>query len=297
MVRSVPTTFTGKKEQHDAELRDQVEVLRKKIKIRDLKLEPLIADKKPKTVKRSKSVDLKAKKQAKTKNIAKARSLSADSKKLKLDSKSNLSQADGTDKLKYTDVLKQNLERSNSGPDISRQHSPTPSILKTSSSPRSRNDMMRKSVKFNEAENKSTSINKQEKNQQQPVQEAEKSSTTPKIEMNLNWIMTLAYADQNVIKEVKSIENYDKTIKNIDVKLVEKLDENENPSSKKLTKAKSIDEDRERDAKSIPNEITGKKVEDENLIYVFECKQWLAKDQGDKKIERILKVTNILNAK
>jgi hypothetical protein len=257
-----------------------------------------MADKKSKAAKRSTSVDLlKSKKQAKIKNPAKGRSLSADSKKLKLDSKSNLSQADGTDKLKYTDILKQNLERSKSGPDISRQHSPTPSILKTSSSsPRSRNDMMRKSVKFNEAENKSATINKLDKNQQ-PVQETEKSSTAPKTEMNLNWIMSLTYADQNVIREVKSIENYDKTIKNIDSKLVEKLDENENPQSRKLTKAKSIDEDRDRDVKSIPVEINGKKVDDENLIYVFECKQWLAKDQGDKKIERILKVTNVLNAK
>ena len=259
----------------------------------------MISDKKSKAVKRSKSVDLlKSKQQARIKNLNKGRSLSADSKKLKLDSKSNLTQADGTNKQKYTDILKQNLERSNSGPDISRQHSPTPSILKTSSSPRSRNDMMRKSVKFNESENKKTSIGKQERNPS-PAQETEKTSTAPKIEMNLNWIMSLTYADQNVIKEVKSIENYDKTIKNIDVKLVEKLDENENSQgqSKKLVKAKSIDEDRDRDAKSIPDEIKGKKVEDESFIYVFECKQWLAKDQGDKKIERILKVTNILNAK
>ena len=81
--------------------------------------------------------------------------------------------------------------------------------------------------------------------------------------------------------------------------LKQKLDENENnqSQSKKLVKAKSIDEDRDRDSKSIPDEIKGKKVEDESFIYVFECKQWLAKDQGDKKIERILKVTNILNAK
>ena len=292
-MRSIPTTFTERKEQHNAELRDQLEILRKKFKIRDLKLESLITDKKP-VVKRSKSAD--SKRQAKINILSSTRSSSADSRKI--DSKSNLNKVNSTGKLKLADVLKKKLERSNSGPDISRQHSPTPSILKTSSSPRSRNEIMRKSVKFNEAENKSTTINKLEKNQQPSLEkEGEKTSLAPKVEMNLNWILSLVYGDQSLIKSMKSIENYDKTIKSIDNKLVEKLDESENPTSKKLTKTKSIDEDRDRDVKSISIEYAGKKVDDENLIYVFECKQWLAKDQGDKQIERILKVTNILNAK
>ena len=68
--------------------------------------------------------------------------------------------------------------------------------------------------------------------------------------MNLNWIMSLTYSDQNTIKQMKTIENYDKTIKNIDIKLVAKLNESEHPASKKLSKAKSIDDDRDRDAKA-----------------------------------------------
>ena len=287
------TTFSGKKEQHDADLRDQIELLRKKFKIRDLKLEPLIADKNAASAKRSKSVDsLKQKRQTKLKQLAKARSFSAETRKAKSASSSNLNSSDSTDKLKYTDILKKNLSRSSSGPDISR-HSPTPSILKTASSPRSRNEMMRKSVKFNEAENKSTSINKLEKGQS-----ADGEKTAPKIEMNLNWIMSLTYGEQNAIKQMKTVEDFDKTIKHIDSKLVAKLDESENPASKKLTKqAKSIDDDRDRESKTAtPTGDQGRHHED-HLIYVFECKQWLAKDQGDKKIERILKVTNILNSK
>ena len=183
MVRSIPTTFTGRKEQQNSELRDQLEILRKKFKIRDLKLEPLIADKKP-IAKRSKSADLvKSKRQEKLKNLAKARSYSADMRKLKLDSHSNLNKTGSTDKLKYADLLNKKLERSSSGPDISRQPSPTPSILKTSSSPISRNEMMRKSVKFNESENKSMSINNLEKNHEHG-KDGEKTSTAPKIEMS-----------------------------------------------------------------------------------------------------------------
>lgn len=299
LIRSIPTSLTGLKEKHDAELKEQLENLRKKFKIRDFKLEDVLnTDKKP--PKRSKSAELaRTNRIAKNKKIITPRSASAEPKSnlksTKSDSKSDIDNIGKSNSVNIKDVLKKNLEKGSTGSlDKMRQQSPTPSILKTSSSPRTRNDMMRKSVKFNE--------NTENSRQAAAQKEAEQQKTSaPKIEMSLNWLMSVSYGEQNAIRAIKTIENFDKTIKNIDNKLLAKYDASLNPNIKKLSKTKSVDSDRERDAADAKAHMDAS-FEDtdkanENYIYVFECKKWLARDQGDKKIERKIKVTNMLKAK
>lgn len=163
-------------------------------------------------------------------------------------------------------------EKKKDSDEIKSNQIPTSSILKTSSSPRNR----RKHVKFNS------------KDFYHQISDENKSiAAKPKLEMKLNWIMSVANNDQGQIKSMKTIENFDKTIKAIDERHIAKYDS--------IFKQESTDsKTKEENPKSrSPRPVN---MDDLNAMYVFECKKWLAKDSPDRKIERIIKVTNILNS-
>jgi len=113
--------------------------------------------------------------------------------------------------------------------------------------------------------------------------------------MKLTWLMSVVYNDQNQIKSLRTIENFDRSLKNIDERHVAKYDAIFREQAAKLTKDKNVEETApgpERQRSPRPDSTD---ENNNNLMYVFECKKWLAKDSQDRKIERIIKVTNILN--
>lgn len=244
---------------------------------------------------RSKSAEIsRTNKMAKNKIFSnKNRSKSADQHKkpvtYKEGSQSDLEKSASltTDSVNYKNILIKNLEKKSGITNSPRQMS-SPSILKTSASPRSASEL-RKHVKFDSSLNTETKI-EAKGNKQDPNKEKSEKSAQNKIEMNLHWILSINYNDasSNLMKSIKTIENYDKTIKNIDKKLLEMYD----AKTSKLTKPVN-----EKDKSEIKGLDTDSADNSENLIYVFECKKWLAKDMGDKKIERILELSNILRSK
>lgn len=234
--------------------------------------------------KRAKSADTNSKK-SQASGEKSPRSLSADSNKSESSSKKDTT-------VSYKDVLKKNHEKSKSLSDISRS-SPTPSILKTSASPRRSGETTRKSVKFDPSDSKNEDPAKKKSTSPSGSGGKQEVILNPiKPEMNITWIMSIFYGshDSNQIKAIKTIENYDKSIKNIDNKLVESY----NSKMKKIKpKAKDGDEvlASSQDSKEELSKIKG------NPIYVFECNKWLAKDMDDRKIERVIKLSNILPSK
>ena len=121
------------------------------------------------------------------------------------------------------------------------------------------------------------------------------AATKTKLDMKLTWLMSVMYNDQNQIKSLRTIENFDRGLKSIDDRHIAKYDSIFREQAAKLTKEKEAEEaapiaERQRSPRP------GSAVENKNnLMYVFECKKWLAKDSQDRKIERIIKVTNILS--
>ena len=290
LIKSVTTTITGKQEKHDSELKEELDNLRKKFKIRDLKLDNEIINKKQ-YVKRSKSADLK---KLSLKQNQNNRSSSADSIK---SSKSKIDKSNKSADINFNDLLTNSSSRSPRSMESSRRASP--SILKKSNSPRTRNEMMRKKVKFNsknmyegEDINNNSNINDKSKSDKQ---------NAPKIDMNLYWMMSITYENENKIKNIKTIETYDKSIKNISKDFINRFE----LKSKKLQKTKEdekkeeekLEKEIEQREISPSNEKKKKSIDLEDVIYVFECKKWLAKDMDDKKIERVLKISSILRAK
>ena len=233
------TTLSGNESKQDSEVYLQLDKISKKFRIKNLKPEEIekLENKKP----RSKSAEL-SRKTVKSKSIQRPRSVSSNYKRNTVSSRQ--------------DDLKKSIES---------RASPTPSILKNPTSPRTRRDMMKKQVKFETAEK--TKEKKGEK--PNPV----------KVEMNVNWLMSINYSDDSrTIKSVRTVENYDKSIKSIDNKLVSLYESKLNKSLKKP----------EETVTATPKPVN------ENLIYVFECNKWLAKDKEDRQTERILKITNVL---
>lgn len=264
LIKSVTTTITGNKDKHDAELKDQLEKLRKKFKARELKLNiPVGHNIKKSPNKRSQSAELKRTSHTNYPSTSPIRSSSAEPSSSAL----------------LKSVLKKNLEQSSSGAlDGVSRASPTSSILKTSSSPRSSRTDTRKQVKFNKE------IHHHDSN-------AKPDETTkpqaPKLEMKVHWLMSVYYNENKTTKNVKSIENFDKSLKNTDEKLLDKYYE------AAMKKAQKGARDLEIDDKSEMNK-RARSTSPDNFIYVFECKNWLSKDTGDRKIERVLKVKTIL---
>ena len=262
------TTITGKKEKHNSEIKEHLDLLRQKIKVRDMKLSLPEKNNLRKSLKRSSSADATKSDETTTKNQIKPRSTSASS-------------ADGKEKsTMYKNVLKKNLEKN--GENLMERlsnASPTMSILKTSSSPRTE----RKKVKFNSKDFYHQLDENSLQNSKEPVAVLNNNTKQAKLEMKLNWIMTVSYNEQNLVKNIKTIENFDKTLKSLDQKSLSKYDivlKNEDKPKDPI------------DREATPSHSNG----NDNNIYVFECKKWLAKDSPDKKIERVLKPSNILRS-
>lgn len=239
LIRSVSTTISGDESKQDIELFDHLDKIRTKIRIKDLKPEDLdkLEQKKPR---RAKSAELNRQKKLSSKRN---RSISADLKKKKTST---------------------NAERIN-GPNES---SSTVSILKTSASPRTRRDMMKKHVKF-------------EKNLSQSKNSEEKKPVQSKIEMNMNWLMTINYSKNSQISNLRTLENFDKSIKAIDKRLIGIYESKVSKSTQSVEQLTSAHKNSEN-------------VSD-NLIHVFECNQWLDGSGEDRKTDRILKLSNVLS--
>jgi hypothetical protein len=115
----------------------------------------------------------------------------------------------------------------------------------------------------------------------------------PKLDMSLSWILSLAYdrSGNKAIRNIRTIENFDKSIKQVSSQAVAKYDS----SMKRSSSAAKKDEKPSEKTEQVEAEKPAHEME--NVIYVFECKRWLAKDMEDKKIERVLKPSNMLKAK
>lgn len=145
-------------------------------------------------------------------------------------------------------ILRKRLEEQSN--EINRA-SPT-SILKTSSSPRN----IDRSVKFNtERKEVKTCV------------------------VDIFWAFTVNYNSKNVVTKTRSIDDYDRSLQEIDFKRVPEV---KHQVEKSNDRRKS-------------NEDARKQKQLEKNLYVFECNRWLAKDEEDGKTERILKITNIIS--
>lgn len=292
LIKAIPTTLSGQEDKHDIELRDQIDKLIKKYRIKDLNLEDSLRSSRSRTTSTTK----------KTKSNSSTRSKSADTTPVATPSHSNSPSPTPDKNQRSTSVesnhkksksvsLKNVLKRNHAKSQLSRS-SPTLSILKTSASPRN----TRKSVKF-DAETTTTSSSSAKQTASAGGKETTAASSTgkgdqkvaPRVEMNLEWIMSIAYAENGPMRSIRTIENFDTSIKAIDNSLVDVY----NTKMKKLDKVKASESSDRRDSKS-PDQS---KIKSENAIYVFECNKWLAKDADDRKIERIIKLSNVLASK
>ena len=136
---------------------------------------------------------------------------------------------------------------------------------------------MQKRVKFN-------AQNMYEGDKGDPSTGAPKSAgdkgkqTRSGVDISLNWIMSVVYDERNTVTSVRTVEDYDKSIRNISKAAADKLDAG--------TEKKQSVEINQNDESSV-----------NNRVYVFECRQWLAKDMDDKKTEKTLQASNVLLAK
>jgi hypothetical protein len=128
-------------------------------------------------------------------------------------------------------------------------------ILKRSGSPRN----MTRTVSF---DNKDS--------HKKPISRSSSTDMLNDIINDSKWVLSMSYNEKNQVKAFKTLEDYDKKLESMEYK----------PKTGKVIE--SLKEDQQ------------KTDEQEGLVYIFECQKWLAKDEGDKKTERILKPTNII---
>lgn len=243
MIRSVSTTITGDQSKQDTELYHHLDKLRKKLRIKELKPEELdILEQK--IPRRAKSAELN--RRPKIVATKRNRSTSANLKR---------------QVYKYSKNTDKSSELN--------EASSTVSILKTSTtSPRTtRRAMMKKHVKFDK------NLSQSKKAEQEK---------TEKIEMKMNWLLTINYTNNSQIKNLKTLENFDKSIKGIDNRLIGLY---ESKISKATQPVEQIASENNNKSDSIMD----------NLIHVFECNKWLDSDKENRKTEKILKLTTILN--
>lgn len=313
LVRCIPTSITGVQENHDVELRTQLETLRKKIMLRDLNLVEKVNE-----LARS-----KVKKQPGFRGRGAAGSASPGRRGGSKDSRARSSSAESTRSTRsnsapHKEVSNRigNLDREikkRSESSRERTPSPTMSILKTSSSPRpprgrTTPTQEKKQVKFNAKETyhqleKSDSTDSAAPTNNEPHSSEQKrvDPSNKPTAAELGWLVSIAYDDDaNQVLAVKTIEHFDNTIKAIDDKTVNILDS----KMKKFQRDKTLDLDEREvvvdgksdDGASKPDTTASAALEDiSNALFVFDCKRWLSRDKDDKKIKRHLKVTNILN--
>ena len=211
------------------------------------------------------------------------------------------------DLINSKEVVKNNLEKEikkRSSNSLERNPSPTMSILKSSQSPRPPKSPAptneKKQVKFDSKEkhhhlDKADETEENKKSMKYDITPASEVKQEKAPQLDLNWIISIAYEDSetSAVHAIRTIENFDQTLKNIDNKTLKLYDN----KVKVLTRQKSLELSAD-DEKEVVIEVQGdSKLNMENIeneIFVFECKKWLAKDMEDKKIKRNLKVTNIL---
>lgn len=305
LIKAIPTTLSGQQDKHDSELRDQVDRLIKKYRIKELNLQDSLrgrgSSRRPvsSSKNRSKSADAvsasASSSQPSQSNPSSPtppskRSPSAES------SKSDQVVVDGRKSPSSSSVrsghvsLKNVLRKNHAKAQLSRS-SPALSILKKSASPRT----TRKSVKFDAVTTTSTSADTAAKTKSSSGKETSssksESKTAPRLEMNMEWLMTIVYAENGPVRGMRTVENFDPNIKSIDNSLVDAY----NNKMKKLDKVKGQQTTSGAEPSTKSPDLS--KVKPENIVYVFECNKWLSKDADDRKIERIIKLSNVLTSK
>lgn len=110
----------------------------------------------------------------------------------------------------------------------------------------------------------------------------------------LDWIMTVKYKGNKLIP-FRRIDEIDK--KMIDKKEFDRFKleykKQEDLNNPFLDKLEIIDQ-KSGSMESLRSNKDKKKDDLNDKMYVFECNQWLAKDEGDRRIERILKLSDII---
>lgn len=304
LIKAIPTTLSGQQDKHDSELRDQVDRLIKKYRIKELNLQDSLrgrgSSRRPvsssSSKNRSKSADAVSASTTSSPSQSNPpsptpskRSPSAES------SKSDQVVVDGRKSPSSSSVrsghvsLKNVLRKNHAKAQLSRS-SPALSILKKSASPRT----TRKSVKFDSETTTSTETGgakTKSSSGKETSSSKSDSKTAPRLEMNMEWLMTIVYAENGPVRGIRTVENFDPNIKSIDNSLVEAY----NNKMKKLDKVKG--QQQTSGAESSVKSPDLSKVKPENIVYVFECNKWLSKDADDRKIERIIKLSNVLTSK
>ncbi len=147
------------------------------------------------------------------------------------------------------------------------------SILKKQNSPRNSN----RNVKFDVVNIKEEHV--AEVNENKKIQ-------------NLDWIMTAKYQKDKIIP-LKSLEETDKKTK-------DDFNQKEfNRFKKEYKKLEGLNNpylNAEHNKRDSNESLKSNKDNDINdKMFVFECNRWLAKDEGDGRIERILKLSKIIS--
>lgn len=236
------TTISGDESKQNTELYQHLDKIRKKIRIKELRPEDLekLDQKKPR---RAKSAELN--RHSKTLGTKRNRSISASIKR---------------------QIYKHSQNQEEKNAELNESAS-TVSILKTSASPRTRRDMMKKHVKF-------------DKNLSQSKNAESEKPANAKIEMSMNWLMSINYSRNSNISNIRTLESFDKSIKAIDNRLISLYE------SKISKSTQPIEE--------ITAELKSSDSVNENLIHVFECNKWLDRNREDRQTEKILKLSNVL---
>lgn len=131
-------------------------------------------------------------------------------------------------------------------------------ILKRAGSPRN----MTRNVSFDNKSSKS-----------KPISRSSSTDMLSDVIKDSKWVMSIRFNEKNQIKAFKTLEEYDEKLK----------------SMKYKKETGKVIESSIKDQQEINDQ--------EGLVYIFECKNWLAKDEGDGKIERVLKPTDIIKNK
>ena len=338
LIKCMNTVISGDISKHDAELRDQLTGLCKKIRDRDR----IEFERRAKSEQRSYSRESEQAEGAEPPPVAKRRSMSAEASKSE---QSEVDREKATPSPGATGGVKQKLKRTKKGKKLVKQRSvdseefdldpskipeadkpvtidhkeilkrtikpkadkrartsPSPSILKTSASPRNRSESAKKQVKFNgkdqhHHEQQSRSRSNSPPSSRERDERAERRPA-PRIEINVSWLLTVLYEPQGgKVDKILSLEHFDRTLHQAKP-AVKSGKESRVRASRRTTPAVVDARPKTTHLATSPIKPIGpghKPVNHEDYIYVFECKRWLAVDQEDGQIERVLKPTALLS--
>jgi hypothetical protein len=177
------------------------------------------------------------------------------------------------------------LQRSKSEPEL------TSSILKTSarSQPSPRNSQpdqnQKKQVKFDPSSPQTNQDNDPEDeitNLKKPAQ------------FQIDWLMSVVFdeKDESKINKIMSLEDFDEELKPLKKKPIPSRRQSPSMNTKKKLSNSSGDVRKQRSSSASLFNRFNKSNNDNDTIYVFECKKWLSTECEDKQIERVFKVTS-----